>query len=84
MTLETLVKTFQELHPTNNPSCDGSFCKCSNALVRIIPLDNSINVNLCIDCFDIELGISIDRELEGLEAIIPTIVPFSVYPNYLG
>jgi hypothetical protein len=82
MTIEELVKTFQESHPTNNPNCNGCNCKQSDSIVRIIPLDNSINVNLCQDCFDVELGISYDRELEGLEPILPTFVPFSAYPVY--
>ena len=84
MTLETLINVFNETHPTNNLRCDGEFCKHSNSIVRIIPLDDSCNVNLCKDCFDIELGISIDREHEGLETILPLDVPFSVYPAYLG
>lgn len=80
MTNAELIETFVKLHPTNNPQCDGINCKHNNSTVRTIPLDDSCSVNLCSDCYDVEIGISIDAELDGKMPYLPTTVPFDVYP----
>lgn len=84
MILSELVSNYIETHPNNNPRCDSENCNCKNSIVRIIPIDNSLNVNLCSCCYEIELGISIDRELEGKEPVLPTFIPFSFYPVFFG
>ena len=83
MTLNELITVFVETHPNNNPLCDGEHCKCSTSKVRIIPLDDSCNVHLCHSCYDHELGYNQDRELEGLERVLPDR-PFDIYPIYFG
>lgn len=83
MTLSEVIENYLSSHPTNNPRCNGEHCKCSDSKVRIIPLDDSVNVNLCSACYSVELAISQDRELEGLERILPEL-PFEVYPVYFG
>jgi len=83
MTITELVATYLDSHPNNNCRCNGENCTDSKSTVRIIPLDDSVNVHLCESCYLVELGISTDRELDGLERILPDL-PFSIYPNYLG
>jgi hypothetical protein len=83
MTVNELIQVFNELHPHNNPNCDGEHCTCSTSKVRIIPLDDSCNVHLCEPCYLAELGYNTDRELEGLERVLPDL-PFTVYPIYFG
>jgi len=83
MTITELVANYLDSHPTNNCRCNGEHCSESDSKVRIIPLDDSINVHLCESCYLVELGISLDRELEGLERILPDL-PFCIYPLYFG
>ena len=83
MTINELISTFVETHPFNNPQCDGEHCTCSTSKVRIIPLDDTCNVHLCEACYTNELGHNIDRELDGLDRILPDL-PFDVYPIYFG
>ena len=83
MTISEVIENYISLHPTNNPHCNGEYCKCSDSKVRIIPLDDSINVHLCSACYSVELAVSQDRELEGLERILPEL-PWEVYPVYFG
>ena len=71
------------IHPTNNIRCEGDNCQCPDSKVRIIPLDDSYNANLCQCCYDIELGVSLDRIAEGLDPYLPCL-PFDVYPLYHG
>ena len=80
MTLQEITQTYTELHPNNNPKCNGEHCTNSNSIVRIIPLDDSVSVHLCESCFDVEIGNSIDAELDGKMPYLPTIIPFDVYP----
>lgn len=80
MTLTELVKVYSETHPNNNLLCDGEHCTDSNSKVRIIPLDDSCNVHLCESCYNHELGYNQDRELDGLERILPDL-PFIIYPR---
>jgi hypothetical protein len=83
MKTETIIEHFQENNQANNLQCDGEHCKQSDSIVRIIPLDDSVNVHLCKDCYKVELTISEDRELEGLERILLDL-PFEVYPRVLN
>ncbi len=83
MTVETLLSIYNELHPTNNPNCDGEHCTSKTGKVRIIPLDDSCNVHLCRSCYQVELTFNTERELEGLERILPDL-PFEVYPVKLS
>ena len=83
MTIQELIEVYNELHPTNNPNCDGEHCTDSNSKIRIIPLYDSCNVHLCESCYNDELGYNTDRELEGLERVLPDL-PFTVYPIYFG
>ena len=83
MTINEVLSVFTELHPNNNPQCDGEHCTCSSSKVRIIPLDDTCNVHLCPDCYVVELGFNNDRELDGLERVIPDL-PFEIYPIYFG
>lgn len=83
MTISEVIENYLSQHPTNNPNCNGEHCKCSDSKVRIIPLDDSCNVHLCSSCYEVELGYNLDRELEGLERILPDL-PWEVYPVYFG
>jgi hypothetical protein len=83
MTLKELIIVYSELHPHNNPNCNGEHCTDSNSKIRIIPLDDTCNVHLCSSCYQHELSYNEQRELDGLERILPDL-PFSTYPVYFG
>lgn len=62
--------------------CNGNHCTETSPLIRIIPLDDSVNVHLCSSCYCEELSYNEQLELDGKERVLPDL-PFCVYPVFL-